>query len=188
MGLATAAVVLTGALVAVAGRLVAKRMIDPVVAVINGHQQIAAGRVGHMVIAGRGNDEIAELAHTFNEMAVALQRSNRSIEQKVEARVRELRRRNQELEEACALAEHARASKDEFLSNMSHEIRTPLTGIIGYAELLVDTPMPEEERVKSLQSIQYNGEHLLRVINDVLDVAKLDANKVDVENVEFAPV
>jgi signal transduction histidine kinase len=187
-GWAIAAAVACAFAAGVVGCVNAKRLIQPLTAIVHAHRQVAAGRTDHLLIPGRGGDEIAELAHSFNAMAVELARGQRSIEQRVESRVRELRTRNQELEQACAAAEHARAFKDEFLANMSHEIRTPLTAIIGYAELLVDTPMPEAERVKALQNIQYNGQHLLKVINDVLDVAKLDANKVEVESVEFAPV
>ncbi len=176
------------ALAAAVGWRLFKRLIGPISAVTHAHQQITAGQIDHLIVAGRGGDEITQLAHSFNAMAAALQRSRQSIEGRVESRVRELRTRNQQLEETCAVAEATRAFKDEFLANMSHEIRTPLTGIIGYAELLVDTPMREADRVKALQNIQYNGDHLLKVINDVLDVAKLDANKVEVESVDFAPV
>ena len=84
-------------------------------------------------------------------------------------------------------AESAAQAKSDFLANMSHEIRTPLASIIGYAEAASEQDVSEEKRIKALGSIMMNGEHLLRVINDVLDLSKINAGALQIESTEFAP-
>ena len=92
-----------------------------------------------------------------------------------------------DLAEAKARADAANQSKTEFLANMSHEIRTPLTSILGYTNLLRDEgdiSKAPPERVNALNTIQSAGEHLLTVINDILDLSKIEAGKITVEKVE----
>ena len=103
-----------------------------------------------------------------------LQRSNLTLECRVEERTRELNRTNAELE-------HANRIKDEFLANMSHELRTPLTSILGLSEALLEEirdPLSEYQH-KSLQIIESSGRHLLELINDILDLSKIEAGKFD---------
>jgi PAS domain S-box-containing protein len=92
-----------------------------------------------------------------------------------------------ELVAAREAAEAANRSKSDFLANMSHEIRTPLTSILGYADVLSDDSLSDEERRFSLETIKQSGRHLLTVINDILDLSKIEAGKMTTERVSFPP-
>jgi len=81
----------------------------------------------------------------------------------------------------------ANEAKSSFLANMSHEIRTPLTGIIGFAELSLDSDQTKEERLKALNTIVKSGNHLLTIINDILDLSKIEAAKLEVEQILVSP-
>ena len=98
----------------------------------------------------------------------------------------EVRARERELARLREAAEAAAATKSEFLANMSHEIRTPLTAILGYAELLEELGPAEEARWReTLRTIRTAGHHLLTIINDILDLSKIEANQMSVRE---APV
>jgi signal transduction histidine kinase/CheY-like chemotaxis protein len=104
--------------------------------------------------------------------------------------VTELRQHNLELEQARELSEVANRTKSQFLANMSHELRTPLNAIIGYSEILQEDAVDsgQEELVPDLKKIEGAGRHLLGLINDILDLSKVEAGKMDVfiEDVDIA--
>jgi len=89
-----------------------------------------------------------------------------------------------EMTKARLLAEEMSRMKSDFLANMSHEIRTPMNGIIGMAHLALNTEMSPRQR-DYVKKIQLSGQHLLRIINDILDISKIEAGKLDIEQSEF---
>ena len=84
------------------------------------------------------------------------------------------------------LAQEASKAKSMFLANMSHEIRTPLNGIVGFTELLKDTGL-QEEQTEFVEIIEKSSENLLEIINNILDVSKIESNKLEIEDIAFNP-
>ncbi len=96
-----------------------------------------------------------------------------------EARQRHLAEESQVLARARAAAEEASAAKSQFLANMSHELRTPLNAILGYAQFLRTDELSEQQRT-AVRTIHQSGEHLLTMITDILDIAKVEAGRLDI--------
>jgi PAS domain S-box-containing protein len=98
--------------------------------------------------------------------------------------VTERTRAQKEMKKAKEAAEAANAAKSEFLANMSHEIRTPMNGVIGMIELLLDTPLSAEQK-QFAQIVRTSSTALLSLLNDVLDLSKIEAKKLDLEKLDF---
>ena len=99
----------------------------------------------------------------------------------------ELEAKNMELEAAWFEAANATHAKSKFLANMSHEIRTPLTSIIGFAETLAEPNQSQDDLQHAAESIKRSGKHLSQIINDVLDISKIEAGQVELEMIPVSP-
>lgn len=133
------------------------------------------------------SDELGVLARSFGQMAneivnreKRLQEWNTNLAKIVEERTNELAVTVMEAKQAREEAETANRTKSAFLSNMSHELRTPMNAIIGYSEMLIEeaNDMGQDEFVPDLKKIHSAGKHLLGLINDVLDISKIEAGKM----------
>lgn len=105
------------------------------------------------------------------------------IKSELESQARELAKRSEELELARRQAENASRIKSDFLANMSHEIRTPMNAILGYTNLMLAEEQSPDERCDALRIIRRNGEHLLSVLNDILDISKIESGKLTLEKI-----
>ncbi len=138
--------------------------------------------------------ECGTIKKTYSQiMAEALEEREQRLKEQAEHNKQleqEVAKKTAQLREALERTEQANRSKSEFLANMSHEIRTPMTAILGYAELLLQEDGIEKappQRVANINTIQKNGQHLLSIINDILDLSKIEAGKMTVEQIECSP-
>lgn len=113
-----------------------------------------------------------------------LYQANRDLAQQTESLERIVRERTADLEAARALADAGSAAKSAFLANMSHEIRTPMNGVLAMAAELYDTQLTDNQR-EMLAVIISSGDVLMSVINDILDLSKVEAGRIDIEDVAF---
>jgi signal transduction histidine kinase len=136
----------------------------------------------------RRQDDLGALADDLNGMAESLEQANAQLEQKVEERTRELQVALEQLAEKTRELEIASAHKSEFLANMSHELRTPLNAIVGFSQVLKQAlfgPVNDKQE-EYLDDILSSADHLLALINDILDLSKVEAGQVELEIAPFS--
>jgi signal transduction histidine kinase len=178
------------------GVVMAVRITKPVRALVLATQSITEGRLDAEVKV-RSQDELGELAHAFGQMQrwlvasrAEVEESHRTLEAKVEERTEALQEASERAQVMARRAEAANHAKSAFLANMSHELRTPLNAIIGFSELLVDQHIGplQELQLEYMNDVLASGRHLLSLVQDVLDVSKVEAGKTDLHPSAVRPV
>jgi signal transduction histidine kinase/ActR/RegA family two-component response regulator len=164
----------------VASLMLARRLLRPIQALQQGAARIGAGSLNERITLRTG-DELEALAEEFNRMAAQVQESYANLERKVQERTADLSEALRALQEKTQQLEVASRHKSIFLANMSHEFRTPMHAIIGCSEILLDSSLPvtDQERAQFLRDVLAAGRHLLALINDVLDLSRIEAGRVD---------
>ncbi len=159
------------------GLLTARWITQPIARLNQAAKNLAGGDWEQSITLNR-SDEVGQLAAAFKHMAQQLQTAFTTLEQQVGERTAQLA-------QAKAAAEVANQAKSSFLANMSHELRTPLNAILGFSQLLSRPTTTESDRQEGLRLIQTSGEHLLSLINDVLDISKIEAGRTTFNPVNF---
>lgn len=154
-----------------------KKVAQPLNELIKASDRVAEGNFD-VQLDDQRRDEVGRLAHSFKSMVSQLQSSFVVLEQRVAERTAELKT-------AKEGADSANRAKSEFLANMSHELRTPLNGILGYAQILQRSNSLSEKELKGVGIISQCGSHLLNLINDILDLSKIEARKMELHPNEF---
>jgi signal transduction histidine kinase len=155
----------------VGGNLFVVRQIQ---ALVSATKRVAAGELGVRTGLPYCQGELGQLAGAFDQMAESLERAH---EQRLQEE--ELRRKNYQLEQQNLAIQEANRLKSEFVSMVSHELRTPLTSIQGYAELMLEDEQITEEQRESLTLVKKNADRLLGLINDLLDLSRIEAGRLD---------
>ena len=184
LALAVNTVVITSILIVIAlviassiGLLVVRRLVRPIQALAVSAQAIRLGDFSKQTPV-IGQDEVGQLAQAFNDMVVAIQK-----------REKELRDQADELRIATAKAREASRVKGEFMANISHELRTPLNAIIGFSDMLlmgIGGELNENQQHK-ITRLRENGMRLLSLINNVLDLTRIESRRIELAQKPFGP-
>lgn len=171
---------------------------EPRFDLMNSMEEVSRNKNHTVRVTQQRSDEFGTLIHRFNEMIGEIQTRDRELkryshdlEKRVKLRTSDLLKAKSDLEamvidleKAKEIAEETSRIKSQFLANMSHEIRPPMNGVLGMAELLLDTDLTQEQ-LKFAKPIQNSGGTLLAIINDILDFSKIEAGKLTLEAIDF---
>ncbi len=171
--------------------LVAHRLATPLRQLTRAAAELEAGQLDSAELTPllRRGDEVGDLGRGFTRMADEIRNReeslaawNANLEKTVSDRTAELKHAVEDAEESRAQAQEASKTKSAFLANMSHELRTPMNAIIGYGEMLLEEAEDTGEKwmESDLQKILSSAKHLLKLINDILDLSKIEAGRMTV--------
>jgi len=171
-----------------------RRLVEPIRHLATISRRFATGDLSARAEIHVNVSEVQDMCDAFNSMACDIEcileernryaqdlcKLNEDLEKKVLERTRELRRLNKELQSATR-------HKSEFLANMSHELRTPMNAILGFTELIQDGIYGQipPKMTEIIEKVQHNGTHLLNLINDVLDLSKIEAGRIELSKTDF---
>ena len=164
------------------GLMLSKRITGPIGLLVQGTQRITQGDL-KAKIEVTSSDEIGTLAKGFNQMITALEKTTVSRDSLVEE-VEKRKKAEEESKLARDAAISASGAKSEFLATMSHEIRTPMNSILGMTDLVLMSPLKDNQK-KYLEIVKRNGQNLMNLINDILDLSKVESGRLEIENVSF---
>ncbi len=163
-------------------------IVDPIRKLAEVARQVTEQQDYSLRVTGCMNGELCELYRDFNAMLSVVESSKRELQEARQLLEQRVEERTAELAKVCDAAEAASRAKSDFLANMSHEIRTPLNAIMGYADMLrrgwVDSPA---ERDEMLGTVHTSGRHLMTVINDILDISKIESGKLELTLESVSP-
>jgi len=149
-------------------------------------EQLASGKLDARTNFS-GKDEVSIVGRAFDQMASNVSYNMSALQKATDLLEQRVTERTEELAVARDDAINANASKSAFLATMSHEIRTPLTAIIGYSESMLENRLSRQEQSEHLQTIIRSGKHLSSIINDILDLSKIEADKMEIEVLPLNP-
>jgi two-component system, sensor histidine kinase len=184
----TKGVVLCGIVVAVAGaisRFTIRLLARPLALLQAGITSVRQGNFDPIQVSRTG-DEIEYLGESFNRMIEELAASQAEIRQNQELLEDRIRSRTEDLDKARQSALDASQAKSEFLANMSHELRTPMNGLLGMLDVTLDGNLGADQK-DQLETAQRCAYSLLALLNDILDLSKIEAGKMALEKIPFRP-
>jgi len=185
-----ATVIATLAMCLILAIRMSRNISNPIQDMVDCVDKISDGKIDSRVHVNSG-DEFQTLASGINAMAIAIQRTKAEHQQNIEQATHDIREtletieiQNIELDMARKEALEGSRIKSEFLTNISHEIRTPLNGILGFTRILLKD-QSDQRKTDHLNTIEKSANGLLTIINDILDLSKIDAGKLVLENIDF---
>ncbi|HSH04720.1 MAG TPA: ATP-binding protein [Anaerolineae bacterium] len=159
-----------------------RTIVHPIQRLTYAAAKLRAGDFSQRVPPTKSQDEIGELSHGFNLMAAKLE----ELVSQMSAEIEDRKQAQKQAQEAQTTAETANQAKSIFLANMSHELRTPLSAILGFAQVLGQSNNLAPEDKEKIRIIGQSGQHLLTVINQILDMSKIEAGRMTLEERPFS--